>query len=132
MTQSECPQENGFKEAVLNEDGSVTITMSKRMHNELMAEYETTINEMFEEMVEAEETPYIKSITSTEGYETVTMLVDKEGYENTWDMTPLNIYLNVALFQTFDNIDPYCEVIVEDVETGEILNSFIYPDEFED
>lgn len=125
-------EENDFKKAVVNEDGSVTVTMSKKRHNELMADYKTEVDKIFDEMVEAEDTPYIKEITSTKGYKTVTVRVDKGDYEDAWDMTPLSIYFSVALYQIFDNIEPYCEVIIEDVETGEVLDSVIYPDAFED
>lgn len=125
-------EENGFKDAVVNEDGSVTVTMSKKMHNELMAEYETQIDKTLEEMVEAEDTPYIKEITSSKGYRTVTVSVDKVAYENSWDMTPLSIYFSAALYQIIDGSEPHCEVIVEDVDTGEVLYSVIYPDALED
>jgi predicted small lipoprotein YifL len=125
-------EENGFKETVVNENGSITITMSKNKHNELMTEMEMDIDNTLAEMVEAEDTPYIKEITSSEGYRTVTMRVDKEGYENAWDMTPLSIYFNVVFYQVFDDAEPYCEVIVEDIETGEVLYSVIYPDALEE
>lgn len=125
-------EENEFKETVVNEDGSITITMSKRRHNEVMDEMAADIDKTFEEMIEAEDTPYIKEITASEGYRTVTVSVDKEAYEASWDMTPLLIYFNVAFYQIFDDAEPYCEVIVEDIETGEVLYSVIYPDALEE
>jgi len=125
-------EENGFKEAVVNEDGSVTITMSKRKHNELMAEMETDVNRILEGMVESENTTYIKEIASSKGYKTVTVSVDKEAYENAWDLTPLSIYFSVAFYQMLDGAKPHCEVIIKDVETGEVLKSVVYPDVFKD
>ncbi|MDY6847069.1 MAG: hypothetical protein SVP52_08030 [Chloroflexota bacterium] len=125
-------EENGFKEAVVNEDGSVAVTMSKRVHNEIMAEMETETDRILKEKIESEDTPYIKEITASKGYRTVTVRVDKEGYENSWDMTPLSIYFNVVFYQIFDDAEPYCEVIIEDVETGEVLSSVIYPDALEE
>jgi len=125
-------EENGFKETVVNEDGSITITMSKRRHSELLDEMVTEIENTFETLIESEDTPYVKEITSSDGYRTVTVRVDKEGYENSWDMTPLSIYFNVVFYQIFDDAEPYCEVIIEDVETGEVLSSVIYPEAFDD
>ena len=39
--------EQGFKEVVVNEDGSVSITMSKSKHNELMAEMKANLDQTF-------------------------------------------------------------------------------------
>ena len=125
-------EENGFMETVVNEDGSITITMSKRRHNELKAEMVADINNTLEEMIEAEDTPYIKEINASEGYRTVTVAVEKEVYEDSWDMTPLLIFFNVAFYQIFDDSEPYCEVIITDIETGEVLKSVIYPDAFDE
>lgn len=125
-------EENGFKETVVNEDGSITITMSKRRHNEVMAEMAADIDKTLEEMIESEDTPYIKEITSSEGYRNVIISVDKEGYENSWDMTPLSIYFSAALYQIIDGAEPHCEIIIEDVETGEVLYSEVFPDALED
>jgi len=125
-------EENGFKEAVVNEDGSVTVTMSKRMHNELMAEMETETDRILEELIESENAPYIKEITASKNYRTVTVSVDKEGYENTWDMTPISIWFSAALYQIIDGSEPQCEIIIEDIETGEVLYSEVFPDALEE
>ena len=125
-------EEQGFKDATVNDDGSVTVVMSKRQHDEILFEMKSDINESFQELIEAEDTPYIISITSTEGYETVFMDVDRAGYESTWDFTPLIIGISALMYQQVDGTELHCEVIVRDVETGEILSSVVYPDAFSD
>lgn len=125
-------EEQGYKKTVLNEDGSVSITMSKAKHNELMAETKSTIDQSFEELIEAEDMPYIKAITSSDGYKEVTVDVEKEGYENAWDLTPLLIGFSAMMYQQIDGTDLHCEVIIRDYETGEVLGNVVYPDALED
>ena len=124
-------EENNFKETVINEDGSISVTMSKRRHNELVAEMETVVEETFQDLIEGENTPYVKEITASKGYRTVTVSVDKETYKSSWDFTPFMIWISVGFYQLVDGADFHCEVIIEDVETGEILNTIIYPDALE-
>lgn len=121
-------EKNGFKNTVVNEDGSVTITMSKNKHNELMAQMKESVDQSFEDMIGAENTPYIKAITSSDGYKTVTVDVDKVAYEATFDMTPFIIGMVSLMYQTYADVDLHCEVLVRDINTGEILASAIYPD----
>ena len=50
-------EEEGFIKAVLNADGSVTVTMTKLKHNELLKEMTDSLEESFDELVEAEDLP---------------------------------------------------------------------------
>lgn len=124
-------EENKFKETVVNEDGSISVTMSKRRHNELVAEMESVVEETFQDLIEGENSSYVKEITASKGYRTVTVSVDKETYKNSWDFTPLIIWFSVAFYQLVDGTDYHCEVIIEDVKTGEVLNTIIYPEALE-
>lgn len=121
-------KEHGFKETVVNEDGSVSITMSRSKHNELMKELKSDIDESLEELIEAENTPYIKKIITSDGYRIFTVDVDKAAYEATWDFTPLQIGIYAMMYQQFDGSELHCEIIIRDVDTGEILKTVIYPD----
>lgn len=120
--------EQGFKEVAVNEDGSISITMSKTKHNELMAQMKASLDQTFMELVEAEDTPYIKAVTASDGYTTVTVDVDKAGYESAFDMTPLVIGISAMLYQQYDGSELHCEVIIRDVDSGETLKSVVYPD----
>lgn len=125
-------EKNGFKKTVVNEDGSVSITMSKSKHNELMADMKESVDESFAELIEAEDTPYIKAITSSEGYKTVTVDVDKEAYEAAFDMTPFIIGMVSMMYQNYADVELHCEVLIRDIKTGEILASAIYPGNLND
>jgi len=97
----------------------------------LWLRWETTLKETFQDLIESENSPYVKEITATRGYRTVTVGVDKQAYSGTWDFTPLSIWFSVYFYQLIDGGEYHCEVIIKDVETGEILNTIIYPDALE-
>ncbi len=121
-------EENGFNNAVINEDGSITITMSKSKHKEVMEKYTADINSSFNEMISSEDTPYITSIVSDSNFKSVIIEVDRAGYESAFDLTPFTIGLQSMLYQAFAGIDYHCEIIIMDNITKEIITSVIYPD----
>ena len=119
-------EENRFKSAVVNEDGSITVKVSKSRHNEMIAEYAQTVNNSFAEIVET--TPYITEITSDKHFTMVVMNVEKIGYESEFDLTPFLIGLQTMLYQQIAGIELHCEVTVRDKDTEEILATALYPD----
>ncbi len=122
-------QEQGFKKAVLNDDGSVTVTMTKAKHWEMLEEISNQCDTSFAEMVESENTPYIKNITHSENFNTVTVDVDRAAYEAaTFEMTPFTLGLSGMMYQVFSGDDQHVEVTIKDVDTGDVINNIIYPD----
>lgn len=122
--------EQGFKSAKLNEDGSVTVTMTKAKHKELLKEMADSLDANFKEFVNSENTPYIKEITHNENFTIVTMKVDKAAYENAFDFTPLTIGMSVAMYQAFTETEYRVEISILDAATGTTINSITYPDAF--
>lgn len=121
-------EEEGFIKAVLNADGSVTVTMTKLKHNELLKEMTDSLEESFDELVEAEETPYIKEISYNDDFSAVTVKVDRAGYESAvFEMTPFIVGMSAMIYQAFLDMEPVCVVTIVDVETGDTLNSVTYP-----
>lgn len=121
-------REQGFSRTVVQEDGTVAITMTRARHNALLNEMKTSIADSLSQLVAAESTPYIQSVSSTEGYGTVTVTVDKAGYEAVLDMTPLLIGIYGVMYQQYAGEEPHCEVTVQDGASGEALTSVVYPD----
>jgi hypothetical protein len=119
-------KEQGFKETKVNEDGSISITMSKSRHVELMSKMKTDIDQSFAALVK--EMPYIESITPEEGFSNIVIEVEKEGYEAAFmDMTIL-AGLSAMLYQQYEGSQPNCEIVIKDAFNGDILNTVIYPD----
>lgn len=121
-------KEQGFSSAKLNEDGSVTITLTKAKHKELLDEMAKTLDANFAEFVNGKDTPYIKEITHNDNFTAVTMKVDKAAYENAFDFTPLAIAFSVAMYQAFIETDYHVEVSIVDAATGATINTITYPD----
>ncbi len=124
--------EQGFISAKVNEDGSITVTMTKSKHKELLNEMASSMDANFAEFANGEDTPYIKEITHNNDFTAVTMKVDKAAYENAFDFTPLAIGMSVAMYQAFTETEYHVEITVVDVATGETINSITYPDAMND
>jgi len=117
----------GMKSAKLNDDGSITVTMTKKKHKEVMDEMKVSIDESFGDLIEAIETPYIKGIDYTDNYKEVTISVDKVAYENAFDMTSLIVGLSTSMYQTFLGEEIGTIIIFKDIATGEQIESVTYP-----
>lgn len=127
-------QKDGIKDVVLNDDGSVTYTMSKSTHREMLAEMKEEMNETIEETIKGEDFPSIKDIKANKTYDQYEVIVDKEEYENSFDgFGILGVAFSSMYYQLFEGVNPDdYEVIIDiiDEETGEIFDTIIYPDAF--
>lgn len=124
-------KDNGFLGAVVNSDGSVTVTVSKDQYEEILQETAKSLDETFSKLIEAEDTPYIKDITHSDDFRTVEVNVIRADYESTFDLTPFVIGISVMTYQAFLGIDPHVEISVVDVDTGDTIHSTVYPDALE-
>ena len=120
--------EQGFISAKVNEDGSVTVTMTKSKHKELLAKMADSMDSSFAEFVNAEDTPYIKEISHNDDFTAVTMKVDKAAYENAFDFTPFVIGVSVAMYQAFIETEYHVDITIVDAATGDTIKTISYPD----
>ncbi|MBE5997880.1 MAG: hypothetical protein E7240_11230 [Lachnospiraceae bacterium] len=77
-TQEEAEQirsENGYESAVLNEDGSLTIVMSRSQHDEMLVQFRKSVDEGIEEIIQAVEDSTIEKIEYNEDYSVFTVTV---------------------------------------------------------
>lgn len=125
-------ERNDYKEATLNDDGSVTVKMSKGTHKEKTAEMLAQLEEMLAGMANGEKTPYVKSVIWTKTYDEIIITVDKEGYEEASDNPAYTVGMSVTRYLVFNGDGLYSEVIVKDVGTGDTFSDEIYPDIWED
>lgn len=125
-------KEDGIKDVVLNDDGSVTYTMSKSTHRELLDEMEEAVQESIEEIINSEDFPSIKDIKANKKYDQYEVIVDKEGFENSFEgFGILGVAFSSMYYQLFEGVNPDdYEVIIDiiDEETGEVFDTTIYPD----
>lgn len=122
----------GVGEATLNEDGSVTYKMSKSQHQEMMEELEASIDETKTAIVDSGDFPSIKGLEISNDYETYTLQVDREAFENSFDgVATLSIGIVGSYYQAFDGVDSedmHVEIDLEDADTGEVFQTIVYPE----
>jgi hypothetical protein len=120
-------KKQGFQKAVLNDNGSVTITMTKAKHKQMMKEMKQNVEEKFAKL--QEDYPYIKTIDyKSKNFSNVNVIVDRHGYDNSFDITPFSIGFQAMYYQAFNGTDLKCEVIMKYADNDEIISTTIYPD----
>lgn len=123
-------KENGYKDCVINEDGSVTYTMSKKKHAEVLDELKTNFDELIAGCLEGDdEVASFVDIQHNDDYSKIDIYVDREQY-TIWDkLYAMTFYLAGAYYQAFsgapsDDIDVIVDFI--DNETKEVIDTASY------
>ena len=128
-------KEDGVKDVVINEDGSITYKMDKAQHDKMMTELRKNVKDTFDELINGEDFPSIKEIKSNESFSEIVVVVDRERFENSLDgIGVLGIVFPSMLYQVFDGAKPdNCKVKVsfKDIATNKIYDTVIYPDALE-
>ena len=129
-------KEEGVAEVKENEDGSLTYKMSKSTHKEMMHGIEADLNDAIDEIKNDDEYASIQDITANDSYSEFTMVVDEEAFANSFDgFASLGLGILGLYYQLFDGVDPDdydVKVHIEDADTGEVFDTIVYPDAFED
>lgn len=127
---------DGVSEVIANEDGSLTYKMSKSKHKKMMAELKTSLAEGIEEIKNDEEFVSIKDITHNNTFSEFTLLVDQEMYENSFDgFITIGFAMSGMYYQLFSGIDSddyKVTVVIQDETSGEVFDTIVYPDAFEE
>lgn len=122
--------EQGYKKCVINADGSVTYTMSKAKHKEVMESFKTSIDEAIEDMVNGEEAvASFQKIEYNDDISEVNIYVDKSKYTAFDAFSGLAFYFMGAYYQVFSGDDQdTVDVVVNfiDSASGETLDTMSY------
>ena len=120
-------KKQGFKSAKVNTDGSVTVTMTNARYKKLLADMQADTEASYRELIKGEESPYIKSITHDEGFKTVTVEVERKGYDSAkFPVSPLAVGVIANYYQEFTGGDIHTKVILKYSDTGEIISTTDY------
>ncbi len=129
-------EEEGFSDAKINEDGSVTYKMSKSKHKELMTEMKQEMVTSIEEMVTSGDYPSIKEISYNKKFDEFDIKVKRAEYENSFDgFAILGLVFSGAYYSAFDGKsgdDLKLTFNMIDAETNEVYDSSVYPEDWED
>lgn len=125
--------EEGVKDVTLNEDGSVSITMTKAKHREMLDGYKETVDEAIATYTDGNETPSVKSIEYNDDMTVFTVTVDKEAYENSLDgFVQFGLGISGMYYQTFSGVEtPQVTIHIVDEATGETFRTVVYPDDLQ-
>ena len=127
-------KEQGIKEAVVNEDGSVTYTMSKSKHEEMMKEMEDSVVSTIDEIVNSGDYTSIKEISYNKDFTEFDVKVNRQQYEEGFDgFAIIGLVMVSTYYSAFEgNSGEDSQTIFNMVDetTGEIYDTAIYPDDW--
>lgn len=130
----ENAKEQGVSEVTKNDDGSLTYKMSKSVYNEMLKEIEASVVDAVEEAKQNAES--INDITYNKGLSDFTLVVDRQGFENSFDgFVSITLGISGIYYQIFtgENVDDAKVTInVEDEASGEVFDTIVYPDVLEE
>jgi hypothetical protein len=131
---TEEAKKEGIKEVTLNDDGSVTYTMSKATHKELLESMGNGIDDSITELINNEDFSSIKGIIPNKSFSEFEVVVDKEIFENSFDgFAVLGLVFQSMFYQLFEGVEPdNYKVLInyKDDSTGQVFNTITYPDAF--
>ncbi len=124
-------QKQGFTGVEVNEDGSVTITMTEERQREILTELKEEMEDISEELTGGSATPYVTNIICNDNFTQIVIEVERESYEAAVDMVPVTLGFSAILYQEYSGQELHCEIIIKDAATGETITNVVYPDVLE-
>ncbi|WP_067844054.1 hypothetical protein [Amphibacillus sediminis] len=126
--------EEGMGEVKVNDDGSITYSMPKEMHDDLLETTAAELKTSFEEIVEDEDFPSIQDITYNDDFTEFTLIVDQELFENSFDgFAVMSVGFSGMIYQVYEGKGDDVEVVVnyQNVETGDVFETVKFPEDME-
>lgn len=119
-----------------NDDGSITVKMSKKEHKQLLSEMGDEFIETIDGIIEDDEFASIEDITYNRDFSQFNVIVDRAGFENSFDGFALfALGLPSLIYQLFDGKDIETDkvtMLIIDGETDETIEEVIFPDVFDE
>lgn len=128
-------KENGVKEVIQNDDGSITYKMSKKAHKKMMKEIEDDLIDTLDDLKNDDDYPSIKDVQYNNSFDEFTLVVDKNAYKNSFDgFAAIAIGIASMYYQLFNGIDiekSKVTISIEDEATGDVIDTVHYPEDLE-
>lgn len=123
---------SGFLSSKLNDDGSVSYTMSKASYGAYVKSLKDENTAYLNEIKGSGDYASVTDVLYSKDLTDVTLVVDKNAYQNGTDKyVAKGVALKLATYQLYAGV-PYNElkvvVYVENSETNEVLETYVYPD----
>lgn len=122
VTLEELAKEDGINEVTDNNDGTVTMNMTKSKHTEVLKSLSDSIDEHIDELIASEDNSIVK-IETSDNYKTFDLYVDPSQYNSlTEAFSAISFYFQGLLYNAYDgNSDSEIIVNFIDNETGEVI-----------
>ena len=118
-------KEQGFKSVTLQDDGSITIVMSKSQHKKMMEELSKSIDEELQKMIGSEDYPNFTAVEHNDDYTSFTVTTKSEELGFTESFSSLGFYIFGGMYNSF-NGTPVDNIHVDFINeaSGEVIESF--------
>ena len=120
-------QQTGYVNAQLNEDLSLTITMTQEQYQEELNNMRTQVEDACDQLTSENEC--VIDITKSEDYSEITIFVDGEAYEYAWFIPQFAIGIPVIIYQAVLGIEIYTEISVIDIASNDVLLHSVLPND---
>lgn len=118
----------GVKKIVKNDDGSITLKMTKAAHRQLLSDFKDSIDDGIDEILEDKENyPSFDSITYNDDLTEFTVNVDPNTYNEIQSLAALVFYIEGNIYQALNAVPENqlaTSVNFIDNSCGEILHSY--------
>lgn len=123
---------DGVSDITKNDDGSLTYKMSKSTYNEIMENMKSEFDVYIDEMKNGEDFTSIKDIKYNDSLTEMTLIVDQEKYENSFDgFASMGLGIYGIYYQIFDGSipdDAKVTINVQNVDSGNVFDTIVFPD----
>ncbi|MGM0689782.1 MAG: SH3 domain-containing protein [Bacillota bacterium] len=126
-------QEHGIEEYVQGDDGSLTLIMSAEVRDLLLEEAGNNLEEKINTIRDEWQHPYVVSISYDSTYKDYYLVVHEEQSDRAL-VTAAELYMLAVYYQLLSAAaEPAREVsiLIEDVESGSVLEILNYPDDLD-
>lgn len=127
-------EEKGYK-AKANDDGSITYTLTKAQHAEIMVGMAASLEEAINDMISGGEYPSLKDVKFNNDYTKVDITVDYDSYINSFDsFAAAFVGMYGGMYQIFDGVSEdniNVQINLIDEKSGNLMDTMNYPKDFD-
>lgn len=114
--------DNGYESAVLNEDGSLTVTMPRSLYDQMIREFTETVEQGLKEIAESEFFPLIRSVEHNEDYSVFTVVTAAEEVDSATQYVSQELFMYGTLYHFYTgNSVQEIRVVYVSAASGEAL-----------
>lgn len=125
-------KEEANADVTQNDDGSITMKMSKSDHKKMLAEVKEEFDKSITQIIESEDFASIHDVEYNKDLSKIKLIVDKDTFENSLDsFATLTVGISSMFYQALNGKDiSKDKVMIEiiDQASKEVFSEVIYPD----